>query len=69
MYWLSRGGEAVESALAVFERTLRHQAQLQAVALKDIANRLQTLLILSKEPLGIWRDALADARNGTPLLR
>jgi len=49
LYRLSRGGETVESALAVFERTLRHQAELQAVALEDIANRLQTLLTLSSE--------------------
>ncbi|MBC7499370.1 MAG: TIGR02677 family protein [Herminiimonas sp.] len=51
LYRLSRGGEAVESALAVFERTLRHRAELQTVALEDIANRLQTLLALSAESL------------------
>ena len=51
LYRLSRGGEAVESALAVFERTLRHRAELQTVALEDIANRLQTLLALSSEAL------------------
>ncbi|MDB5869716.1 MAG: hypothetical protein JWP96_2048 [Polaromonas sp.] len=51
LYRLSQGGEAVESALAVFERTLRHRAELQTVALEDIANRLQTLLALSTEPL------------------
>lgn len=47
VYRLSRGGEAVESALTVFEQTLRHQAELQTVALEDITNRLQTLLILA----------------------
>ena len=51
LYRLSRGGEAVESALTVFEQTLRHRAELQTVALEDIANRLQTLLTLSREPL------------------
>ena len=49
LYRLSQGGEAVESALAVFEQTLRHRAELQTVALEDIANRLQTLLALSTE--------------------
>ncbi|WP_041376650.1 DUF2397 family protein [Polaromonas naphthalenivorans] len=43
LYRLSQGGEAVESALAVFERTLRHRAELQTVALEDIASGLQTL--------------------------
>lgn len=51
IYRLSQGGEAVESALAVFERALRHRAELQTVALEDIANRLQTLLALADEPL------------------
>lgn len=51
LYRLSQGGEAVESALAVFEQTLRHRAELQTVALEDIANRLQTLLALSTESL------------------
>ncbi|MFC3108830.1 TIGR02677 family protein [Undibacterium arcticum] len=51
LYRLSRGGEAVESALAVFERTLRHRAELQTLALEDITNRLQTLLTLSSESL------------------
>lgn len=49
LYRLSQGGEAVESALAVFERTLLHHAELQTVALEDIGNRLQTLLALSAE--------------------
>lgn len=49
LYRLSQGGEAVESALAAFELALRHRAELQTVALEDIANRLQTLLGLSAE--------------------
>ena len=51
LYRLSQGGEAVESALAVFERALRQRAELQTVALEDIANRLQTLLALANETL------------------
>jgi uncharacterized protein (TIGR02677 family) len=51
LYRLSQGGEAVESALAVFEHALRHRAELQTVALEDIANRLQTLLALASETL------------------
>jgi len=47
LYRLSRGGEAVESGLAEFARTLRRRAELQTVALEDIASRLQTLLTLS----------------------
>ena len=50
LYRLSRGGEAVESALAQFARALRQRAELQTVALEDIANRLQTLLLLSRDP-------------------
>lgn len=43
LYRLSRGGEAVEAGLAVFERTLRQRAELQSVALEDIDSRLQAL--------------------------
>lgn len=43
LYRLSRGGEAVEAALTVFAQTLRHRAELQAVALEDIDMRLQAL--------------------------
>jgi hypothetical protein len=35
LYRLSQGGEAVESALAVFERALQHRAGLQTIALED----------------------------------
>jgi uncharacterized protein (TIGR02677 family) len=51
LYRLSQGGEAVESALATFERVLRHRAELQTIALEDIANRLQTLRGLADEAL------------------
>ncbi len=50
LYRLSRGGEAVESALAVFTRTLRQRAELQTVALEDISNRLQALRALAAAP-------------------
>src|SRR6266849_7021736 len=44
LYRLSEGGEAVESALAVFTQALKRRAELQTVALEDIASRLQALL-------------------------
>ena len=43
LYRLSLGGEAVEAALAVFFQTLQHRAELQTVALEDIASRLLAL--------------------------
>ncbi|MCO5102068.1 MAG: TIGR02677 family protein [Burkholderiaceae bacterium] len=46
LYRLSHGGEAVETALAVFLQTLRRRAELQTVALEDIASRLQSLALL-----------------------
>jgi uncharacterized protein (TIGR02677 family) len=46
LYRLSLGGEAVEAALAVFFQTLQHRAELQTVALEDIASRLQALQYL-----------------------
>jgi uncharacterized protein (TIGR02677 family) len=52
LYRLSQGGEAVESALAVFVQTIRRRAELQSVALEDIASRLQALraLAVDSEP-------------------
>ncbi len=49
LYRLSQGGEAVESALAVFAQTLQRRAELQTVALEDIASRLQALQALADE--------------------
>jgi uncharacterized protein (TIGR02677 family) len=49
IYRLSHGGEAVEIALAVFVQTLRRRAELQTVALEDIAGRLQALQLLARE--------------------
>jgi len=43
LYRLSLGGEAVEAALAAFFQTLQHRAELQTVALEDIASRLLAL--------------------------
>src|SRR5262249_17199904 len=51
LYRLSEGGEAVESALGVFVQALKRRAELQSVALEDIANQLQVLLALAKEPV------------------
>lgn len=47
LYRLSHGGEAVESALALFVQTLQRRAELQTVALEDIASRLQALNALA----------------------
>ncbi|MDP1692681.1 MAG: TIGR02677 family protein [Burkholderiaceae bacterium] len=49
LYRLSQGGEAVESALEVFAQTLSRRAELQTVALEDIATRLQALRRLADE--------------------
>jgi uncharacterized protein (TIGR02677 family) len=43
LYRLSHAGEAVEAGLAVFFQTLHRRAELQTVALEDIASRLQAL--------------------------
>jgi uncharacterized protein (TIGR02677 family) len=55
LYRLSQGGEAVEAALATFEATMRRRAELQTVALEDIANRLSALkaLIDADGPLDV----------------
>ncbi|GHC90168.1 hypothetical protein GCM10007320_38260 [Pseudorhodoferax aquiterrae] len=50
LYRLSQGGEAVEAALATFARTLARRAELQTVALQDIASRLRALQVLADEP-------------------
>jgi uncharacterized protein (TIGR02677 family) len=50
LYRLSQGGEAVEAALALFVETLQRRAELQTVALEDIASRLQALCKLAEEP-------------------
>ncbi|MBI2742216.1 MAG: TIGR02677 family protein [Rhodospirillales bacterium] len=47
LYRLSQGGEAVEAALATFMSTLQRRAELQTVALEDIASRLQALQALA----------------------
>ena len=49
LYRLSQGGEAVESALVLFVQTLHRRAELQTVALEDIASRLQALKVLGDE--------------------
>jgi len=46
LYRLSQGGEAVEAALATFVQILQRRAELQTVALEDIAGRLQALQAL-----------------------
>ena len=49
LYRLSQGGEAVEGALTLFVETLQRRAELQTVALEDIASRLQALHRLGDE--------------------
>jgi uncharacterized protein (TIGR02677 family) len=46
LYRLSAGGEAVEASLAQFTRLMARRAELQSVALEDIALRLQALATL-----------------------
>lgn len=46
LYRLSLGGEAVEAALVVFAHNLQRRAELQTVALEDIASRLAALQAL-----------------------
>jgi uncharacterized protein (TIGR02677 family) len=48
LYYLSQGGEAVESALTLFVQVLQRRAELQTVALEDIANRLEALRALAE---------------------
>jgi len=50
LYRLSQGGEAVESALAIFVQAMMRRAELQTVALEDIASRLQSLRTLADDP-------------------
>jgi uncharacterized protein (TIGR02677 family) len=50
LYRLSQGGESVETALALFVEMLQRRAELQTVALEDIASRLQALHRLGEEP-------------------
>lgn len=49
LYRLSRGGEAVESALAAFVQALKRRGELQSVALEDIHSRLEALTALADE--------------------
>ncbi|WP_265922566.1 TIGR02677 family protein [Cupriavidus nantongensis] len=64
LYRLSHGGEAVEASLAVFYQTLQRRAELQSVALEDIASRLQALKhLLDADPVE------ADVGKVHPILR
>src|SRR5690606_9784401 len=66
IYRLSRGGEAVETGLDAFARSLRHRAELQTVALEDIDSRLQALRrLLDADPS---RDAI-DVAKASGILR
>lgn len=64
LYRLSHGGEAVEASLAVFYQTLQRRAELQSVALEDIASRLQALKhLLDADPVEV------DVGKVHPILR
>ena len=63
LYRLSLGGEAVEAALAVFFQTLQHRAELQTVALEDIASRLAALQNLIDSDTGGDRPDSAKAHE------
>jgi uncharacterized protein (TIGR02677 family) len=49
LYGLTKGGEAAEAALTVFEQTFYRKAELQTVALEDITKSLESLRLLLKE--------------------
>lgn len=49
LYRLSQGGEAVESALETFARSIARRAELQTVALEDIVHHLEALQALAGE--------------------
>lgn len=66
LYRLSQGGEAAEAGLSVFFQTLRRRAQLQTVALEDIANGLQSLRHLIDESASA---AVADVAKMHEILR
>lgn len=48
LYRLSKGGEAVEASLETFQQAMKRKAELQTVALDDIATSLQALVLLAK---------------------
>ncbi|WP_322052099.1 TIGR02677 family protein [Paraburkholderia bannensis] len=64
LYRLSRGGEAVETSLAVFYQTIQRHAELQTVALEDISSRLEGLKRLIDES-----DGKPDVAKAHQLLR
>jgi uncharacterized protein (TIGR02677 family) len=49
LYRLTKGGESVEASLEVFHQTMQRKAELQTVALEDIATGLQALVKLADE--------------------
>ncbi len=49
LYRLTKGGESVEASLEVFHQSMQRKAELQTVALEDIATSLQSLVKLAAE--------------------
>lgn len=67
LYRLSRGGEAVESALEAFLSTMARRAELQTVALEDITSRLHALAALLDLAAAEGSEGAADSpRAGGP---
>ncbi len=71
LYRLSHEGEAVEAGLVVFFQTLQRRAELQTVALEDIASRLQALRqLLEQDPRAEATEADAlDVAKAHQILR
>lgn len=67
IYRLSHGGEAVESSLTLFFQLLRRRAELQSVALEDIASRLKALQQLINEDAS--EEGSIDVAKAHELLR
>jgi uncharacterized protein (TIGR02677 family) len=66
LYRLSHGGEAVETGLAAFFQTLQRRAELQTVALEDIASRLEALRQLIERDV---TETGLDVAKAHPILR
>lgn len=70
LYRLSHEGEAVEAALLVFFQTLQRRAELQTVALEDIASRLLALRqLLEQDSADSTGEETLDVAKAHQILR
>jgi uncharacterized protein (TIGR02677 family) len=70
LYRLSHEGEAVEAGLVVFFQTLQRRAELQTVALEDIASRLLALRqLLEQDNTEAAEDEALDVAKAHQILR